>query len=114
MLKKLFQHRFDGDNPLSGHYFGTLFILAMEKITGNFEEALEESCKILNVKGKLIPATLDQINLEAIMNDGSHIIGESSIQENLSGINEGARFTYLNRARINNAIIFFIILKIKC
>ena len=86
LLKKLFQHRFDGDNPLSGHSFGNLFILAMEKITGNFEAALEESCKILNVKGKLIPSTLDQINLEALMNDGSHIIGESRIQENSSGI----------------------------
>ena len=86
LLKKLFQHRFDGDNPLSGHSFGNLFILAMEKITGNFEAALEESCKILNVKGKLIPSTLDQINLEALMKDGSHIIGESRIQENSSGI----------------------------
>ena len=86
LLKKLFQHRFDGDNPLSGHSFGNLFILAMEKITGNFETALEESCKILNVKGKLIPSTLDQINLEALMKDGSHIIGESRIQENSSGI----------------------------
>ena len=86
LLKKLFQHRFDGDNPLSGHSFGNLFILAMEKITGNFEAALEESCRILNVKGKLIPSTLDQINLEATMNDGSRIIGESSIQQNLSGI----------------------------
>ena len=86
LLKKLFQHRFDGDNPLSGHSFGNLLILAMEKITGNFEAALEESCKILNVKGKLIPSTLDQINLEALMNDGSHIIGESRIQENSSGI----------------------------
>ena len=86
LLKKLFQHRFDGDNPLSGHSFGNLFILAMEKITGNFEAALEESCRILNVKGKLIPSTLDQINLEAIMNDGSRIIGESIIQQNLSVI----------------------------
>ena len=86
LLKKLFQHRFDGNNPLSGHSFGNLFILAMEKITGNFEEALEESCKILNVKGKLIPSTLDQIDLEATMHDGSKIIGESIIQKNLSGI----------------------------
>jgi len=86
LLKKLFQHRFDGDNPLSGHSFGNLFILAMEKITGNFETALEESCRILNVKGKLIPSTLDQINLEAIMNDGSRILGESIIQQNSSGI----------------------------
>ncbi|MBK66056.1 MAG: hypothetical protein CL769_03800 [Chloroflexi bacterium] len=88
LLKKLFQHRFDGNDPLSGHSFGNLFILAMEKITGNFEEALEESCKILNVKGKLIPSTLDQINLKATMNDGSQITGESSIQKNLSGIKE--------------------------
>ena len=86
ILKKLFQHRFEGNDPLSGHSFGNLFILAMEKITGSFEEALEESCKILNVKGSLLPSTLDQINLVANMKDGNVIKGESSIQNNKSGI----------------------------
>ena len=86
ILQKLFQHRFEGNDPLSGHSFGNLFILAMEEITGSFEEALEESCKILNVKGQLIPSTLDQINLSAEMKDGSTINGESNIQKNYSGI----------------------------
>ncbi|MEC8440426.1 MAG: uridine diphosphate-N-acetylglucosamine-binding protein YvcK [Chloroflexota bacterium] len=86
LLKKLFQHRFEGNDPLNGHSFGNLFILAMEKITGNFETALEESCRILNVKGNLVPSTLDNIDLEATMKDGSRIIGESTIQKNLSGI----------------------------
>ncbi len=86
VLSKLFQHRFEGNDPLSGHSFGNLFILAMEKITGSFEEALLESCKILNVKGSLLPSTLDQINLIANMNDGNIIKGESSIQNNKSGI----------------------------
>jgi conserved hypothetical protein, cofD-related len=88
ILQKLFQHRFEGNDPLSGHSFGNLFILAMEEITGSFEEALEESCKILNVKGKLIPSTLDQINLSAEMKDGTIINGESNIQKNSSGINK--------------------------
>jgi len=88
LLKKLFQHRFEGNDPLSGHSFGNLFILAMEKLTGNFETALEESCRILNVKGSLIPSTLDHIDLEATMKDGSLIHGESNIQKNLSGINK--------------------------
>jgi uncharacterized cofD-like protein len=86
ILQKLFQHRFEGDDPLSGHSFGNLFILAMEEITGSFEEALEESCKILNVKGKLLPSTLEQINLSANMKDGTTIDGESNIQKNFSGI----------------------------
>jgi uncharacterized cofD-like protein len=86
ILQKLFQHRFEGDDPLSGHSFGNLFILAMEEITGSFEEALEESCKILNVKGKLLPSTLEQINLSANMKDGTIIDGESNIQKNSSGI----------------------------
>jgi len=86
ILQKLFQHRFDGNDPLSGHSFGNLFILAMEEITGSFEEALEESCKILNVKGRLLPSTFDQINLKSEMNDGSNVLGESNIQKNLSGI----------------------------
>ena len=88
ILQKLFQHRFKGDDPLSGHSFGNLFILAMEEITGSFEEALEESCKILNVKGKLLPSTLEQINLSANMKDGTTIDGESNIQKNSSGISK--------------------------
>ncbi len=88
ILQKLFQHRFEGDDPLSGHSFGNLFILAMEEITGSFEEALEESCKILNVKGKLLPSTLEQINLSANMKDGTTIDGESNIQKNSSGISK--------------------------
>ena len=87
LLQKLFQHRFDGESELSGHSFGNLFILAMEKITGSFEKALEESCKILNVKGSLLPSTLDQINLTVEMKDGTTIEGESNIQYNKSGIN---------------------------
>ena len=86
LLQKLFQHRFDGEDELSGHSFGNLFILAMEKITGSFEKALEESCKILNVKGSLLPSTLDQINLTVEMKDGTTIEGESNIQYNKSGI----------------------------
>ena len=82
LLQKLFQHRFDGESELSGHSFGNLFILAMEKITGSFEKALEESCKILNVKGSLLPSTLDQINLTVEMKDGATIEGESNIQYN--------------------------------
>ena len=65
LLKELFQYRFESNSDLNGHSFGNLFITAMEKITGSFEEAIKESSKVLNVTGELIPSTFEQVNLIA-------------------------------------------------
>ncbi|MEK7810504.1 MAG: YqhA family protein, partial [Pseudomonadota bacterium] len=47
MMSDLFQFRFKESGELEGHNFGNLFILAMLKITGDFEKAIKESSKIL-------------------------------------------------------------------
>lgn len=79
MLTELFQYRFRSGLGLKGHSLGNLIISALRDITGNFELAIEEVSKILNIKGKVIPATLDDVNLAARYEDGYKIIGESSI-----------------------------------
>ena len=86
LLKELFQYRFESTSTLNGHSFGNLFIMAMEKITGSFDQAIKESSKVLNVAGQLIPSTLDQVNLIAKLKDGKIIEGESEITNSNSKI----------------------------
>ena len=86
LLKELFQYRFESNSDLNGHSFGNLFITAMEKITGSFEEAIKESSKVLNVTGDLIPSTFEQVNLIAKLKDGTIVEGESEITNSKSSI----------------------------
>lgn len=79
LMEKLFQHRFGGQNNLTGHSFGNLFIAAMSEVVGDVETALKESSKVLAVKGLVVPSTTRRVRLAATMEDGSIIQGESQI-----------------------------------
>ncbi|HIX84379.1 MAG TPA: YvcK family protein [Candidatus Megamonas gallistercoris] len=79
MMEKLFQYRFTGNSDLAGHSFGNLFITAMTEVTGDIEQALKESSRVLAVKGRVFPATTAKVCLSATMDDGSVVDGESQI-----------------------------------
>ena len=81
LMEKLFQYRFEGKTALAGHSFGNLFIAAMNEVTGDMETALQESSKVLAVKGRVLPASKEYIRLDAIMEDGTVVEGESRIPE---------------------------------
>jgi uncharacterized cofD-like protein len=79
MVTDLFRYRFSDGEGLSGHSFGNLFLAAMTGITGNFDAAIKESSRVLNVVGRVLPATLGIVRLCARLVDGSHIQGETNI-----------------------------------
>ena len=81
LMEKLFQYRFKGESELAGHSFGNLFIAAMNEVTGDMEQALRESSKVLAVKGQVLPASTDHVRLDAVMEDGTVVEGESQIPE---------------------------------
>ena len=81
LLTELFQYRFQAGDGLSGHSFGNLFITAMTDITGDLEQAIAASSKVLAVQGRVLPATLDDVRLWAELEDGRYIEGESKIPE---------------------------------
>ena len=81
LMEKLFQYRFKGKTELAGHSFGNLFIAAMNEVTGDMEQALRESSKVLAVKGQVLPASKDHVRLDAVMEDGTVVQGESHIPE---------------------------------
>lgn len=80
LMEKLFQYRFAGTGDLAGHSFGNLFIAAMTQVVGgDVELALQESCKVLAVRGQVLPASACAVRLSAEMTDGSIVHGESNI-----------------------------------
>ncbi len=81
LMGKLFQFRFEEGEHLKGHSFGNLFITAMSKVTGDFEQAIKESSKVLAIRGKVIPSTLSKIKLVAEYQNGEVAEGESKIPE---------------------------------
>lgn len=79
LLSRLFQHRFTGKGPLEGHNFGNLFLAALTSVTGDFAEAVRESSQILASRGHIYPSTTSNVQLDAWMDDGSRVRGETRI-----------------------------------
>ena len=88
LLTELFQYRFHAGDGLSGHSFGNLFISAMTEITGDLEQAIDASAKVLAIRGKVLPATLTDVSLWAKLADGRTIEGESKITEAMGQIRQ--------------------------
>jgi len=79
LLSKLFQYRFSSSGDLEGHNFGNLFLAALTAMTGDFAVAVKKASEILATRGHILPATSANVELEAIMGDGSHVAGETRI-----------------------------------
>ncbi|HEV3195577.1 MAG TPA: gluconeogenesis factor YvcK family protein [Candidatus Cybelea sp.] len=79
LVTDLFRYRFSEGGGLGGHSFGNLFLAAMSGITGNFDQAIKESSRVLNVVGRVLPATLGVVRLCAELDDGTIVEGESNI-----------------------------------
>ena len=81
LITELFQYRFKKGEGLEGHSFGNLFLTALCAITGNMVKAVKESSNVLNIRGVVLPATLDDMKLAAEFEDGTIVKGESNIPE---------------------------------
>ncbi|HVN21423.1 MAG TPA: gluconeogenesis factor YvcK family protein [Dongiaceae bacterium] len=88
LLSKLFRHRFDKGSGLEGHNFGNLFLAALTSLTSDFSEAVRLSSEILLTRGHIFPATTSNIELEALMEDGARVRGETKITASKGRIHE--------------------------
>lgn len=95
LMTRLLQYRFDEHAPeLGGHSFGNLLIAALEHITGDFEEAIRETSRVLAIRGKVLPSTLQSVQLCARLKDGTQVAGESAISHSANSID----YVYLDPA----------------
>src|SRR5512142_3399045 len=79
LLSRLFQHRFSAGRGLKGHSFGNLFLMALTHIMGDFPDAVKASSEVLNIAGHIYPATASNVALEAVLEDGTTVVGETRI-----------------------------------
>jgi uncharacterized cofD-like protein len=85
-MRDLFQYRFEQETDFSGHSFGNLFLTALTQVTGDFEKAVKESSKILSIRGRVLPSTLEKVVLAAEHIDGRVTVGEAEIPKTGSPI----------------------------
>ncbi len=84
LLSQLFQYRFPGSRApaargLGGHSFGNLFLTALTQVTGDFPEAVRLSGQVLAIRGRIFPSTAQNVTLEAVLEDGRRVAGETRI-----------------------------------
>ncbi len=78
-LAPLFNFRFAGQGEIGGHSLGNLILSALSDLQGDFCGAVEQAGRLLGIRGRILPVTLDQVRLEAEFDDGSSVEGESRI-----------------------------------
>lgn len=81
LMTDLFQHRFKvKSGSLSGHSVGNLLIAGLiEQCNGDIDRALEMASEVLAIRGRVVPSTMDQVRLRALLEDGSEVCGETAI-----------------------------------
>jgi uncharacterized cofD-like protein len=94
LMSRLFRFRFNSDGSLHNHSFGNLFLTAMAGVTGDFAEAVHLTSEVLAIKGVIYPLTNSNVSLNAELEDGSIVTGETRI----TGSNQRIRRVCLNPA----------------
>ncbi len=78
-LSPVFGFRFAGDGGLGGHSLGNLILTALCRLEEDFFRAVQRAESLLAARGRVLPATLQDVSLLARFADGSSALGESRI-----------------------------------
>ncbi len=81
LLRELFNYRYHQGDGIAGMRFGNLFLAALTDILGSQKKAIDETTKLLQVKGKIFPVSYDDVRLVATYENGTKVIGEHQIDE---------------------------------
>lgn len=79
-LPRLLAYRFRR-GEFSGHTFGNLFLVTLYEASGDFAEAVRQANAILNLRGRVLPATPQAVRLAARLQDGRRVVGEVALRE---------------------------------
>ena len=93
LMRNLMNYRFD-NGCLQGHSFGNLLLSALEKVTGSFETSVEEVSRKMNIKGKVLPITTNEVRLKMILDNNKILNGEGEIYLS-EEIDQGFRSIFL-------------------
>jgi len=86
LLGRLFQYRFPAGRGLGGHSFGNLFLTALTNSMGDFPRAVQTSAEVLAIRGRIFPSTAQNVTLQAQLEDGAIVAGETNISRSKTRI----------------------------
>ena len=75
----LFEYRFGGNGELAGHNLGNLMLKALEDMHIRPTEAVNLIRELLHVRSFIIPMSEQPVHLAAVLNGGSSVVGEVSV-----------------------------------
>lgn len=101
LVEKMLNYKFTTTSDLNGHKVGNLLLTAMSNITGNMSSAVEAIGKVLNLKGRILPLTDEEVTLVAEMGDGKIVEGEHNITAYNSSIK---KVYYKKEPKINSDV----------
>ncbi|MGA6927064.1 MAG: uridine diphosphate-N-acetylglucosamine-binding protein YvcK [Desulfosarcina sp.] len=109
--RAIFQKRFSKDRRLKGHNAGNMLLTMLSRYTGSFPAGVQALAEILDVRGEILPVTIDQATLVAELTDGSRIFGESAIDMPRGHQRETIRDVYLVPHHSNAITVYPPVLK---
>ncbi|MGB5985608.1 MAG: gluconeogenesis factor YvcK family protein [Desulfobacterales bacterium] len=95
MARTIFLKRFRKDRRLEGHNAGNMLLTMLSRFTGSFPTGIQALAEILDVRGTILPVTIDPATLVAELTDGSRIYGEHAIDVPRGTQREKIRDVYL-------------------
>ena len=104
--RAIFQKRFKKDRRLKGHNAGNMLLTMLSRYTGSFPAGVQALAEILDVRGEILPVTIDRATLVAELTDGSRIFGESAIDTPRGHQRETIRDVYLVPHHSDNITVF--------
>ncbi len=87
-LAAVFQHRFEGEGGLAGHTVGNVVLTALAQRLGDFGSAVAAAGQLLGVRGRVLPAASEPVELIACLDDGRLVRGETSIARGSGRVEE--------------------------
>lgn len=94
--KDLLNYRFQKGNGLAGHSLGNLLLAAAYDWEGGPSFGIDSISRLLNIEGKVLPVTLNNVELIAKLNDGSDVISETCIDLR-TNFDHRIEYIYLSR-----------------
>ncbi len=95
LARTIFLKRFQADRRLRGHNAGNMLLTMLSQYTGSFPAGIRALCEILEVRGTILPVTVDRATLVAELTDGTRIYGEAAIDLPRGTQREKIRDVYL-------------------
>jgi len=97
ILRKLMSYRFSekGNSSLNNATVGNILLTALTEIEGSLPAAINALCRLCNVRGRVLPVSLNNADLCVELNDGSILRGEGNIDNRLIEDDRVIRRAYL-------------------